>query len=69
MKAWLDGVLIFDRKGLRYRDISDLRIETLWMNVYHGGIEKAPRDISLYIDNVVIARDYIGPASGLSPAE
>lgn len=68
LKAWIDGAKVFDRKNLRFRDTRDLRIETLWMNVYHGGTEKAPQDISVYIDNVVIARDYIGPTSGISIA-
>lgn len=66
LKAWLDGVPVFERKDLRFRDTDDLRIETLWMNVYHGGTKKAPQDISVYIDNVVIAHDYIGPGGGVS---
>ena len=31
------------------------------MNVYHGGTSPAASDMHLYIDNVVIARRYIGP--------
>ena len=31
------------------------------MNVYHGGSTPSPRDMSLYIDNVVVAKRYIGP--------
>ena len=27
----------------------------------HGGTKKVDRDISVYIDNVVIAKKYIGP--------
>jgi hypothetical protein len=36
-------------------------VESVWLNVYHGGVEKADRDLTLYIDNLVIARRYIGP--------
>lgn len=61
LKAWVDGELVFERTDLRYRDVSDLKIETLWMNVYHGGTTPAPHDMSLYIDNLVISREYIGP--------
>lgn len=61
IRAWIDGVLVFEKTGLRYRDVPDLRIESVWMNVYHGGTTPAPRDLTLYIDNVVIARNYIGP--------
>lgn len=68
LKAWIDGVPVFERRNIRFRDADTLRIETLWMNVYHGGTKKAPRDISLYIDNLVIASEYIGPAGGVGDA-
>ena len=38
-----------------------LKIEQIWMNVYHGGKKPSPYDQHLFIDNVVIARKYIGP--------
>jgi len=62
VRAWLDGHLVFERTGLRFRDVPTLKIESLWMNVYHGGTAKAPADLTLFIDNLVIARRYIGPA-------
>lgn len=62
LKGWIDGRLAYERTNLRYRSVPDLRIESVWMNVYHGGIAKAPADLTLYIDNVVIAREYIGPS-------
>jgi hypothetical protein len=62
LRAWIDGELAFENTQLRFRDVADLRIETLWMNIYHGGTKTAPHDLSLYIDNLVIAREYIGPA-------
>lgn len=61
LKAWIDGKLVFEKTDIRYRDVPDLRIETVWMNVYHGGTKATDQEISLYIDNVVIARKYIGP--------
>lgn len=60
-KAWIDGHLVYERSKLNFRTINDLRIESIWLNVYHGGVKPSPRDMSLYIDNVVIARKYIGP--------
>lgn len=60
-RAWLDGQLVAERTGIRYRSVPDLRIESIWMNVYHGGSTPSPRDMSLYIDNVVVAKRYIGP--------
>jgi hypothetical protein len=61
MRAWVDGLLVFEKTDLRFRDIPDLRIESLWMNVYHGGVRPTPKEMTLYIDNVVVARKYIGP--------
>lgn len=65
-RAWIDGHQVIEKTGLSFRTIPDLRIESVWMNVYHGGTATSPRDMSLYIDNVVIARSYIGPMA--SPA-
>jgi hypothetical protein len=45
---------------VRVRDVDALRIEKVWMNVYHGGTAKAPRDLTLYLDNVVVAEQRIG---------
>jgi hypothetical protein len=43
------------------RDVDTLRIEAVWLNLYLGGSWVAKSDHHLYIDNIVIARDYIGP--------
>ncbi|HTR59127.1 MAG TPA: hypothetical protein VMM27_13200 [Casimicrobiaceae bacterium] len=61
LRAWIDGVLVYERTNIRMRTIPTLKIEMVWMNVYHGGTEPSPRDQHLYIDNVVIAKRYIGP--------
>lgn len=61
LRAWIDGVLAFEKTDLRFRDVLELKIEALWMNVYHGGTRPPTEDLTLYIDNLVIARKYIGP--------
>jgi hypothetical protein len=62
MRGWVDGQLAFEKTDVRMRDVSDLKIEMVWMNVYQGGMKPAASDDHMYIDNVVIARNYIGPA-------
>lgn len=62
LRAWIDGQLVFEKTNLRFRDIPKLRIESVWMNVYHGGTRPAHKDLTLFIDNVVVAKKYIGPA-------
>lgn len=60
LEAWVDGVPAFARSDIVVRQSDAIRIERVWMNVYHGGIEAADRDMHLYIDNVVVARSYVG---------
>lgn len=61
LKVWVDGELAMHRTRIRVRDIPEIRIEKVWMNVYHGGTTPAAADLHLFIDNVVVARRYIGP--------
>ncbi len=63
LRGWVDGRLAFEKTDVRMRDIFELKIECIWINIYHGGTWPAPSDDHLYIDNVVIAKRYIGPMS------
>ena len=65
LRAWVEGRLALEKTDLRFRHADRLRIEQVWMNVYHGGRKPVDRDVHLYIDHVVIAREYIGPAPDL----
>ncbi|MCU7375667.1 hypothetical protein PEC18_33835 [Paucibacter sp. O1-1] len=62
VRAWVDGSQVLEQGGLRFRDTDKLAIEEVWLDVYHGGVAPAPHDLTLYIDNIVVARRYIGPA-------
>lgn len=61
IRAWIDGRSVFERTGFRVRDTPSIKIEQIWMNVWYGGTAPSPQDQHLFIDNVVIARRYIGP--------
>lgn len=61
LRVWVDGRLAMERSDIRMRNVDQLHIETVWLNAYHGGAEKSPQDQHFYIDNVVVARRYIGP--------
>jgi len=61
LQAWVDGRLAFEKTDIRFRDVSKLKIEQIWMNVYHGGKLPSPYDQHCFIDNVVVAKKYIGP--------
>jgi hypothetical protein len=61
LRAWVDGRPAFEKTDIRFRLVEKLRIEQIWMNVYHGGTKPSPYDQHLFIDNVVVAKEYIGP--------
>ena len=61
LRAWIDGKLAFEKTDIRFRHVDTLKIEQIWMNVYHGGKKPSPHDQHMFVDNVVIARKYIGP--------
>jgi hypothetical protein len=62
LRGWIDGKPAFEKTDLRFRDVDRLKIEEVWVNVYHGGETPVPKeDIHLYLDNMVIARRPIGP--------
>ncbi len=63
IRAWVDGELVFDRHGLHVRDTEDLRIESVWLNVYHGGKTPAPTSMYLLIDDLWIGLSKPSPTS------
>jgi hypothetical protein len=69
LRGWVDGKLAFEKTDVRMRDIAALNIQCIWINIYHGGRWSAPSDDHLFIDNVVIARDYIGPMAAPAPTK
>lgn len=70
LRGWVNGKLAYEKTDIKFRTVDDLKIEEIWMNVYHGGTAASPADMDLYFDNVVIATEYIGPInSGASAIE
>ena len=63
IEAWIDGKKVFSQDGLHFRNTEHLKIEKIWFNFYFGGTSKPKKDFSFYIDDIVIAKEYIGPNS------
>lgn len=61
LRGWIDGQLAFTKTDVRMRDVGTLKIESVWLNVYFGGSWSARSEHHLYIDEVQISHDYIGP--------
>ncbi|WP_153886236.1 polysaccharide lyase [Aliiglaciecola lipolytica] len=60
-KVWIDGVLIYERNNMYFRDTPQMKIEKVWLNYYFGGVAKPKNNFNMYLDNIVIASSYIGP--------
>jgi hypothetical protein len=66
---WLDGKLVGDFRGIRWRDDPQLAINCLWLQHYgfDGGDptkQHWPERQSVWFDDVVVARSYVGPMVG-----
>ena len=63
LKAWINGYKVFEKKDILFRLSYNLKIEQVVLVLYHGGKKRSPYEQHLYIDNVVIAKKYIGPVN------
>lgn len=61
LKMWIDGELKGHIKNLRFRTCGTLMINEFTHSAYVGGSWTSQRDQRLWDDNLVIAREYIGP--------
>jgi hypothetical protein len=61
LRGWIDGRLAADKTDVRWRHVDSLKIEEIWLNVYHGGTAPCPHEQHMYVDNVVVSKKYIGP--------
>lgn len=70
-KFWIDGKLVGDFKGFRFRSTDKLKLNSFWL--LHDGetgssINKDPdharREYDVWFDDLVIATEYIGPIQG-----
>ncbi len=56
--AWLDGRLVGQVDGLRFRDIDAVKVRRITVENYFGGDnvrDTSPKDQRLYIDNLVVS--------------
>jgi hypothetical protein len=59
---WVNGQLIGHFTGLKWRTVEDLKVNGFWMLLY---IHNNPQTNSVWYDDVVLARSYIGPMKTL----
>jgi hypothetical protein len=61
LRSWLDGVLISEVKGLRWRRHPEMGIQGPWINWYYGGKQPTERTMHFRMNHLAVARRYIGP--------
>jgi hypothetical protein len=64
LKMWVDGELKGHIQNLRFRTCDKLKINEFTHSAYVGGNWTSLQDQKLWDDNLVIARQYIGPIPG-----
>ena len=67
-ELWVDGQLSIRKPDVRFRRVPHLRITLFSLETYYHGLPaKYTREkpIKVYVDNVVIARKYVGPIQPL----
>lgn len=58
---WVDGELAGEFKGIRWRTTDTLKPNAVWLSIY---IHDSPQPNQIWMDDVVVATDYIGPRRG-----
>ncbi|EHR42198.1 polysaccharide lyase [Alishewanella jeotgali] len=53
--VWVNEQLVLHRTELNFRTVPDLKIERLWFDFYHGGVDKPKHNMDLYISNIKVA--------------
>ncbi|MFU8829114.1 MAG: hypothetical protein ACNA8P_06735 [Phycisphaerales bacterium] len=54
IRARINGVLAIERTNLVFRHTDALRIQSVWLDFYHGGKNPAPSDMVVFIDDLEI---------------
>ena len=64
LAAWVDGKLLVHYGGFNWRTTDDLKLNTFWLMHYVTKAFTSNPVNTVYFDDVVVAREYIGPLGG-----
>ncbi|HTR59128.1 MAG TPA: hypothetical protein VMM27_13205 [Casimicrobiaceae bacterium] len=64
IRAWVDGVLVFEKTNVLYRKHPAIKIDEVWLDHYHGGTTPAEAVHPFAMANLVVAKEYVGPMKG-----
>jgi hypothetical protein len=66
LRGWVDGVAGYERSDIRFRSVTELKVEKFWFDIYYGGDWVPSHDMAIHFDSVVLARQRVG-CVGQSP--
>lgn len=68
-EAWIDGVKTFEIKNFKYYNDPAKKFGTGYLELQHIYYNRTPTDQATYMDNIVVADQYIGPIGATSPID
>lgn len=54
LQGWVNQNRVYDSDDWHWRDTEEIGIQEFWCNFYHGNIDPAPQDMTLYMDELYI---------------
>ena len=61
LAAWVDGKLVVHYGGFNWRTTDDLKLNSFWLLLYVTRDDTINPVNTVYFDDVVVAREYVGP--------
>jgi len=55
LRAWVDGQACYTNTSLRFSDHPEVNVESVWLNLYHGGKAVAEQDYTIFIDELELS--------------
>lgn len=70
LRVWIDGRLAYENTEFRtrnwpgnYEGAKNIKLYSLWLNLFNGGLLPANSKIDVYMANTVISKSYVGPSN------
>lgn len=74
LRTWINGQLAFEMTDFRVRHwpgnpagARNIKLDSVWLNFYHGGLLAANSPMTVYLANLVVAKSFIGPSGFVVP--
>ncbi len=61
LAGWVNGEKAYDRRDIRFRETSELKIEDYWFTVYWGGMSTSPANNEILFDSLTVRRPVYNP--------